>query len=185
MLCAPVVLSNRLILWKGRVQNDSSGEFNWRVHSFCGKTSGQRWRRIHGTGMFFMLRCRACLSHTRDNGSVWIHQNTWRDYVAVRRRGNAPEMGVTTTTTPKARISSNVLVPDKSDWGNGVASSILKPVVNIVSLKMQFLKQNPKMHRNRRMQLVHPELKCLFLGARSSLDATQMRSSYQKQWLRN
>ena len=37
--------------------------------------------------MFFRLRCWAYLWYTRDHGSVWIHQNTWRDYVKGLAQG--------------------------------------------------------------------------------------------------
>lgn len=48
----------------------------------------------------------------------------------------------------------------------------------LVTLKKQFLKQNPKIHRNCGMQFVHPWLKYRFLGARSWL--TRCNADAQK-----
>ena len=94
-------------------------------------TLGRQWSMVvqknHHMEIFFILRCWSYLSYTRDHGSVWIHQNTWRDYVAVCWRGNAPEMGVSTRQRPQTQEASNILVPDKTDWGNGGASSIPQP----------------------------------------------------------
>ena len=55
--------------------------------------------------MFCILWFWTYLSYTRNHRSVWIHQNTWRDYVAVYRKGNAPEMCFNKKTTPNTWVS--------------------------------------------------------------------------------
>ena len=58
---------------------------------------GEAWQcKHHVMGMFLILWCGSYFSHTRDHGSVWVHQSTGRSHVAICRRGNAFEMGVST-----------------------------------------------------------------------------------------
>ena len=62
----------------------------------------EAWQgKHHPMGMFLILRCRASLSHTRDHGSVWIHQNTWRGHVSLCWKEKALEMDVSTRQEPQ------------------------------------------------------------------------------------
>lgn len=109
-------------------------------------------RKNHGMGMFIILWCWTYLLYTGDHGLVWKHQNTWRDYVVLLcRRENALQHN---TTTPNTQVNySSILVSDKKDWGNWVATVQLNPLTSTplktcgFTLKMQFLEQNPKIHR--------------------------------------
>ena len=64
-------------------------------------------------GMFVILWCRANISHTRDHGWVWKHQNTSSGLMTKRK---CPWNGcLNKTTTPNTPVSSTILVPDQPD----------------------------------------------------------------------
>ena len=99
---------------------------NWIQATVHGENGEARCRKNPGMGMLFIPRCWACFSYARDRGSVTL-QNTWRDYVTICRRGNAPEMGVSTRQRPQTKSPN--LNPIENLWGD-------------------IKKQNPKIHRN-------------------------------------
>ena len=76
-----------------------------------------------------------------------------RDYVAVYRRGNAPQQDKVFQhpRTSEQHLGSR----QKQHWGNGVASSIPRPqplcIFNVTSHIFSFVKQTPKIQRNRGM----------------------------------
>lgn len=85
------------------------------LNSSHSKLSRQKawWLKHYDAEMFLILECWAYLSCTRDHGSVWIHQNTWKGHVVLCRRGNALETDVSTRQWPQTHQKmSSIWVPD-------------------------------------------------------------------------
>lgn len=110
------------------------------------------YRKNHGD-VYYTMVLDLFIIYYRDHGLVWKHQNTWRDYVVLYAEEKMPLKWVFQLYNDPKHTRS-ILFSDKKDWDNWVATVQFNPLTSTplktcgFTLKMQFLEQNPKIHRN-------------------------------------